>query len=51
MDTPGLPQLFTNQQAASQMYPLQSLCDFANAVLDNTIASFSFNSHPELPKI
>jgi hypothetical protein len=35
MDTPGLPQLFTNQQAASRKYPLQFLCDFANAVLDN----------------
>jgi hypothetical protein len=35
MDTPGLPRLFTNQQAASRKYPLQFLCDFANAVLDD----------------
>jgi hypothetical protein len=35
MDIPGLPQLFTNQQAASQKYPLQFLCDFAYAVLDD----------------
>ncbi len=35
MDTPGLPQLFTNQQAASRKYPLQFLCDFANSVLDD----------------
>jgi hypothetical protein len=35
MDTPGLPRPFTNQQAASRKYPLQFLCDFANAVLDD----------------
>jgi hypothetical protein len=35
MNTPGLPRLFTNQQATSQKYPLQFLCDFANAVLDD----------------
>jgi hypothetical protein len=35
MDTPGLPRLFTNQQAASRKYSLQFLCDFANAVLDD----------------
>ncbi len=35
MDTPGLPRLFPNQQAASCKYPLQFLCDFANAVLDD----------------
>jgi hypothetical protein len=35
MDTPGLPRLFTNQQAASRKYPLQFLCNFANAVLDD----------------
>jgi hypothetical protein len=35
MDTPGLPRLFTNQQAASRKYPIQFLCDFANAVLDD----------------
>jgi hypothetical protein len=35
MDTPGLPRLFTNQQAASRKYPLQFLCDLANAVLDD----------------
>jgi hypothetical protein len=37
MDTPGLPRLFVNQQAASQKYPLQFLCDFADAVLDDKI--------------
>jgi hypothetical protein len=35
MDTPELPRLFTNQQAASRRYPLQFLCNFANAVLDD----------------
>ncbi len=35
MDTPELPRLFTNQQAVSCRYPLQFLCDFANAVLDD----------------
>jgi hypothetical protein len=35
MDTPGLPQLFTNQQATSRKYPLQFFCDFANAVFDD----------------
>jgi hypothetical protein len=35
MDTPGLPRPFTNQQATSLKYPLQFLCDFANAVLDD----------------
>jgi hypothetical protein len=35
MDTPGLPRLFTNQQAASGKYPLQFLCDFASVVLDD----------------
>jgi hypothetical protein len=35
MDAPGLPQLFTNQQAASRKYPLQFICDFANAVFDD----------------
>ncbi len=35
MDKPELPRLFTNQQAASRRYPLQFLCDFANAVLDD----------------
>jgi hypothetical protein len=37
MNTPELPRLFTNQQAASRRYPLQFLCDFANAVLDAEI--------------
>jgi hypothetical protein len=35
MDTPELLQLFTNQHAASCRYPLQFLCNFANAVLDD----------------
>jgi hypothetical protein len=35
MDTSELPRLFTNQQAASCRYPLQFLCNFANAVLEN----------------
>jgi hypothetical protein len=35
MDTPELPRLFTNQQATSRRYPLQFLCNFANAVLDD----------------
>ena len=35
MDTPGLAQPFTNKQAAARKYPLQFLCDFAYAVLDD----------------
>jgi hypothetical protein len=35
MDIPGLTKLFSNQQAASRKYPLQFLCDFALAVLDD----------------
>ena len=34
MDIPGITKPFTNQQAASRKYPLQFLCDFASAVLD-----------------
>jgi len=34
MDIPGITKPFTNQQAASHKYPLQFLCDFASAVLD-----------------
>jgi hypothetical protein len=34
MDIPGITKHFTNQQAASHKYPLQFLCDFALAVLD-----------------
>ncbi len=35
MDIPGRTKPFSNQQAASNNYPLQFLCDFAAAVLDN----------------
>jgi hypothetical protein len=35
MDIPGLTKPFSNQQAASRKYPLQFLCDFASAVLDD----------------
>jgi len=35
MDTPGLAQPFTNKQATARKYPLQFLCDFAYAVLDD----------------
>ena len=35
MDIPGITKPFTNRQAASRKYPLQFLCDFASAVLDN----------------
>jgi hypothetical protein len=35
MDILGLTKPFSNQQAASRKYPLQFLCDFASAVLDN----------------
>ena len=35
MDTPGLAQPFTNKQAAASKYPLQFICDFAYAVLDD----------------
>ena len=34
MDIPGITKPFNNQQAASRKYPLQFLCDFALAVLD-----------------
>ena len=37
MDIPGLTALFTNQHAAARRYPLQFLCDFALAVLDEEI--------------
>jgi hypothetical protein len=55
MDTPGLPGLFTNQQAASQKYPLQFLCDFANAVLDdktgNLLEYRHLLKHPKYKKV
>jgi hypothetical protein len=35
MDIPGRTKPFSNQQAASRKYPLQFLCDFANAVLND----------------
>jgi hypothetical protein len=35
MDIPGLTKPFSNQQAAARKYPLQFLCDFASAVLDD----------------
>ncbi len=35
MEIPGYKAPFTPQQAASQTFPLQFLCDFAYAVLDN----------------
>jgi hypothetical protein len=35
MDIPGRTKPFNNQQAASRKYPLQFLCDFAAAVLDD----------------
>ena len=35
MDTPNQAQPFTNKQAAARKYPLQFLCDFANAVIDD----------------
>ncbi len=35
MDIPGLTKPFSNQQAAACKYPLQFLCDFASAVLDD----------------
>ena len=37
MDIPGLTAPFTNQHAAARRYPLQFLCDFALAVLDEEI--------------
>ncbi len=45
MDTPGLPRLFTNQQAASRKYPLQFLCDFANAVFDDETSNLLEYQH------
>jgi hypothetical protein len=51
MDTPELPRLFTNQQAASRRYPLQFLCNFANAVLDdetgNLLEYRHLHKHPK----
>ncbi len=35
MDVPTPTQPFTTRQVASQMFPLQFLCSFASAVLDN----------------
>jgi hypothetical protein len=35
MDIPCCTKPFSNQQAASHKYPLQYLCVFASAVLDN----------------
>jgi hypothetical protein len=35
MDISGLTKPFSNQQAAAHKYPLQLLCDFASAVLDD----------------
>jgi hypothetical protein len=35
MDIPSLTKPFSNQQAAAHKYPLQFLCDFASAVLDD----------------
>ena len=35
MDTPSLAQPFTNKQAADRKYPLQFLCDFTYAALNN----------------
>jgi hypothetical protein len=35
MNIPGLTKPFSNQQAAAHKYPLQFLCDFASAVLDD----------------
>jgi hypothetical protein len=35
MDAPTLTQPFINQQAVSCKFPLQCLCDFASAVLDD----------------
>ncbi len=35
MDIPGLTKPFSNQQAAACKYPLQFLCDFASAVLND----------------
>ncbi len=35
MDSPGPTKPFSNQQSASRKYPMQFLCDFAAAVLDN----------------
>jgi hypothetical protein len=35
IDIPGLTKLFSNQQAAARKYPLQFLCDFVSAVLDD----------------
>jgi hypothetical protein len=55
MDTPGLPRLFTNQQAASQKYPLQFLSDFANAVLDdktgNLLEYWHLLKHPKYKEV
>ncbi len=45
MNTPGLPRLFTNQQAASHKYPLQFLCDFANAFLDDETGNLMEYQH------
>ncbi len=35
MDIAGLTKPFSNQQAAARKYPLQFLCDFVSAVLDD----------------
>ncbi len=35
MDIPFQTQPFTNKQAASRKFPLQLLCNFASAVLDD----------------
>ena len=35
MDVPFLTQPFTNDQAASRKFPLQFLCNFASAILDD----------------
>jgi hypothetical protein len=35
LDIPGFTKPFTNQQASPSKFPLQFLCDFAYAVLDD----------------
>ncbi len=55
MDIPGLPQLFTNQQDTSRKHPLQLLCDFDNAVLDNKTVNLleyqHLHKHPKYKEV
>jgi hypothetical protein len=47
MDIPSLSKPFSNQQAAAHKYPLQFLCDFASAVLNDETGNL-LKYHPLL---